>query len=778
MKGSASGMSVAENPPGPMYVYESTVHCANILLCLNEQRKQGVLCDVAVVVEGREVRAHRAVLAACSRYFAALLHGPTEREPVICLPSRITMRGFAPLLQFAYTAKLLLSRENIQEVMRCADFLGVHNLEDSCFLFLQAQLSADGEEPPCSPCELEGERGPGCSLMDPLTRTRWNSVNLSNSFDGEGSLATNNPRHPDTPANQEVPCYPKYRKHERASVQHNSTASSHGSISSLVGSLQDTITGSDVQGLDVSLMKAELGDERLPLDPCEPEGDTIGDDRDRVDTEMEFGTQPLSSPPTEGPTRRTSPPCVRSQVRKSISRTQQPYPSTLQFSSALFPAQNRCVAQDDFRKECQALVGALAVTPLKQTHVFPTGTARKSLEGICKKEPELEVDRRSVIFSSQLSEQLPALSYPSEASLEPYGQEGLWRGSSPSLPHSQALLPTLGPPEPCLPSRRRPKRSCPVPIQVCPLSAHADTRARTSSSCSSYSYAEDGSVGSPSSLAQFDLSSSPASSMVAQHLDPGLTTRPKVKCEKLYDTNSSDESGSISEGDSESCQTKECKSEVKLPFPADLITELPRNDFQLMIKMHKLTSEQLEFIHDLRRRSKNRIAAQRCRKRKLDCIRNLECEIHKLVCEKQKLLTERNQLKACMGQLWENFSFLSQEVCREEEQQPDHTNSLFGPRPDSASCSPIHIDLTVSPSPRSSIDLTLPSPGSPPPSPSQAGVQALGKPPHPHQISPTGAEPDTTAPTMPAPGSLLQTSSPTVTVAFCQEMADKCTTDE
>ncbi|KAG5857322.1 hypothetical protein ANANG_G00018220 [Anguilla anguilla] len=138
-----NGMSFDEKPGAPMYVYESTVHCANILLWLNDQRRRDILCDVTVRVEGKEFRGHRAVLAACSEYFLQALVGQPDRELTISLPEEVTAKGFAPLLQFAYTAKLLLCRENIQEVIRCAEILRMHNLEDSCFRFLEAQLLSE-----------------------------------------------------------------------------------------------------------------------------------------------------------------------------------------------------------------------------------------------------------------------------------------------------------------------------------------------------------------------------------------------------------------------------------------------------------------------------------------------------------------------------------------------------------------------------------------------------------------------------------------------------------
>uniref|UniRef100_A0A8D3B5M0 BZIP domain-containing protein n=1 Tax=Scophthalmus maximus TaxID=52904 RepID=A0A8D3B5M0_SCOMX len=103
---------------------------------------------------------------------------------------------------------------------------------------------------------------------------------------------------------------------------------------------------------------------------------------------------------------------------------------------------------------------------------------------------------------------------------------------------------------------------------------------------------------------------------------------------------------------------------------------MSRNDFQQLLKQQALTCEQLEFVHDMRRRSKNRLAAQRCRKRKLDCIYNLQCEINKLKTEREKLIAERSQLSQMKLSTCHSVSALCQRVRSDANLQPEQLRVL------------------------------------------------------------------------------------------------------
>ncbi|XP_005872155.1 PREDICTED: transcription regulator protein BACH2 isoform X2 [Myotis brandtii] len=674
-------MSVDEKPDSPMYVYESTVHCTNILLGLNDQRKKDILCDVTLIVERKEFRAHRAVLAACSEYFWQALVGQTKNDLVVSLPEEVTARGFGPLLQFAYTAKLLLSRENIREVIRCAEFLRMHNLEDSCFSFLQTQLlnSEDGlfvcrKDTACPRPHEDHENSAGeeeeeeeeetmesetakmaCPRDQPLPHPgSFEPTAIPGAQKEEALLAPEADGPTDTKESSEKDAltqYPRYKKYQLACTKNVYNASSH-STSGFASTFGEDSSGHSLKpGLAMGQIKSEP-----PSEENEEESITLclsGDEpdaKDRAgDVEMDRkqpSPAPAPAPPSgaaclERSRTLASPSCLRSlfSVTKSAELSGLPGTSQQHFARSSACPFDKGITQGDLKTDYAPFAGnyGQAHGGQKDASSLPMGSPLKGpgVEALCKQEGEL--DRRSVIFSSSACDQV---------------------------------------------------------------------------STSVHSY-----------------------------------------------------------------------SGVKLPFPVDQITDLPRNDFQMMIKMHKLTSEQLEFIHDVRRRSKNRIAAQRCRKRKLDCIQNLECEIRKLVCEKEKLLSERNQLKACMGELLDNFSCLSQEVCR-DIQSPEQVQALHRycpvlrpmglPPASSISPAPLGVEQNLA-APPCAVGDTVPccleqgaAPPGPPWAPSNASENCTSA----RRLE--GTDPGTFA----ERGPPLEPRSQTVTVDFCQEMTDKCTTDE
>lgn len=535
---------------------------------------------------------------------------------------QVTARGFGPLLQFAYTAKLLLSRENIREVIRCAEFLRMHNLEDSCFSFLQTQLlnSEDGlfvcrKDTACPRPRDDHENSAGeeeeeeeetmesetAKVACPRDQTLPHPVSFEAAAvpgapKEEALLVPESDGPADTKGSSEKDAltqYPRYKKYQLACTKNVYNASSH-STSGFASTFSEDSSGHSLQpGLAVGQIKSEP-----PSEENEEESITLclsGDEpevKDRAgDVEMDRKQpSPAPAPPSgaacpERSRTLASPSCLRSlfSVTKSAELSGLPSTSQQHFARSSACPFDKGITQGDLKTDYAPFAGNYGQAHVgpKDASGLPMGSPLKGpgVEALCKQEGEL--DRRSVIFSSSACDQVSTSvhSYSGVSSLDKDLSEpvpkGLWVGAGQSLPSSQAY-PHGGLMADHLPGRMRPNTSCPVPIKVCPRSPPLETRTRTSSSCSSYSYAEDGSGGSPCSLPLCEFSSSPCSQgarfLATEHQEPGLMgdgmynqVRPQIKCEQSYGTNSSDESGSFSEADSESCPVQDRGQEVGNP---------------------------------------------------------------------------------------------------------------------------------------------------------------------------------------------------------------------
>ncbi|MEQ2177310.1 hypothetical protein GOODEAATRI_002263 [Goodea atripinnis] len=112
---------------------------------------------------------------------------------------------------------------------------------------------------------------------------------------------------------------------------------------------------------------------------------------------------------------------------------------------------------------------------------------------------------------------------------------------------------------------------------------------------------------------------------------------------------------------------------MKIPFSNEKIINLPVEEFNELLAKHHLSEAQLALIRDIRRRGKNKMAAQNCRKRKLETIINLEQGVQDLRRNKARLLKEKMEFIRSIRQLKQKMQSLCQEVfsqLRDEEGRP------------------------------------------------------------------------------------------------------------
>lgn len=115
-----------------LIVIHSKAHKDTILANFEEQRRKGFLCDITLIVENVQFRAHKALLAASSEYFSMMFVDDGDIGQSIYMLEGMVADTFGALLEFIYTGCLRASEKNTEQILATAQLLKVTDLVWAC----------------------------------------------------------------------------------------------------------------------------------------------------------------------------------------------------------------------------------------------------------------------------------------------------------------------------------------------------------------------------------------------------------------------------------------------------------------------------------------------------------------------------------------------------------------------------------------------------------------------------------------------------------------------
>uniref|UniRef100_A0A668W2N0 BTB domain-containing protein n=1 Tax=Oreochromis aureus TaxID=47969 RepID=A0A668W2N0_OREAU len=116
---------------------------SSIMGVMNNLRKQGTLCDVTLLVQGKHFPAHRVVLAAASHFFSLMFTSKMMES----MSHEVELRSAEPeiielLIEFIYTARISVNSSNVQSLLDAANQYQIEPVKRMCVEFLKGQIDA------------------------------------------------------------------------------------------------------------------------------------------------------------------------------------------------------------------------------------------------------------------------------------------------------------------------------------------------------------------------------------------------------------------------------------------------------------------------------------------------------------------------------------------------------------------------------------------------------------------------------------------------------------
>lgn len=133
---------------------------------------------------------------------------------------------------------------------------------------------------------------------------------------------------------------------------------------------------------------------------------------------------------------------------------------------------------------------------------------------------------------------------------------------------------------------------------------------------------------------------------------------------------------------------------AQVPIAVVDIINLPMDEFNERLSKYDLSETQLSLIRDIRRRGKNKVAAQNCRKRKLDQILSLADEVEEVRKRKERLLKEQESAVAERKRIMKKFQDLYKHIF-EVIIRSDHLHHIFSRYSNGIFCTNLFGSLSI-----------------------------------------------------------------------------------